>query len=316
LIETVRVPIAPDQEGKEMSKFCQNCGAPLEGVFCVKCGTKAGEAASPQQAQPSMQPPPYAPPSVQGMQPAAAPPKKGSNTVLKIVFIVLGILLLLGVLAGVGLYWAASKVKDKVEQVAAQSGVDLKELARSGQSASHSEGGDGCWLLPREDAERITGFKIIRASEKANGDSGKLTCQYFADQNEIRETAQAQADAAMKALKSSKGDNSASDLQQLEKFTKGMIAGTVQSKTSDGALFEIAVRRTGGQSDWAGVSMAKGLMGGMEKVEGLGDHALIAPMGVALFVLHGDSFVEITMSGLPGGRDKGIEIARAILDRL
>jgi hypothetical protein len=289
----------------------------MEGAFCGKCGAKASDAPSaPAQAQPPMPPPAYAPPTVQNMQPSGAAPKKGSNTVLKVVFIVLGVLLLFAIIAGAGLYYAAIKVKDKVEQVAAQSGVDLEKLASQGSGSSSSEGGDGCWLLPREEAERIAGFRIVRAEQNPDGDSSKLTCQYFADPEELRKSAQAQTESAMQALKSSKGANQAAGLQELEKFTKGMLAGTAGGQNSNGLLFEIAVRRGGGQSDWAGVSIASGALGGMEKIAGVGDQALMAPMAVSLFVLKGDSFIEITLAGLPGGRQKGIDIAKAICGRL
>jgi len=250
------------------------------------------------------------------MQPAAAAPKQGSNTVLKVVFIVLGVLMLFAVIAGAGLYYAAMKVKDKVEQVASETGVNLKDLARSGEQAAQSEGGDGCWLLPREEAERITGFRIIRAEQNPDGDSSKLTCQYFADPDEVQRAAQAQTNAAMQALKSSKGTNQAADLQEIEKFTKGLLSGASGGAAGDRPLFEISVRRGGGKSDWAGVSMAGSAMGGMQKVEGVGDQALLAPLGVGLFVIQGDNFLEIGIAGLPGGRQKGIEIAKAVLGRL
>lgn len=289
-----------------MAKFCMNCGAPMEGVFCGKCGAKATDATP----QPS-----YTPPTVQGMQPAPQP-KKGSNTVLKVVFIVLGVLLVFAVIAGAGLYYAAMKVKDKVEQVASESGVNLKELASSGEQTAQSEGGDGCWLLPREEAERISGFKIIRAEQNPEGDSSKLTCQYFADPAEVQKASQAQTDAAMQALKSSKGTNQAADLQEMEKFTKGLLSGAAGGGAGDRPLFEISVRRGGGKTDWAGVSMAGSAMGGMQKIQGVGDQALMAPLAVSLFVLKGDSFIEITIGGLPGGRQKGIEIAKAVCGRL
>lgn len=292
-----------------MSKFCVNCGAPMEGVFCGKCGAKATDTTP--QPQPS-----YTPPTVQGMQPAATGQKKSSNTFLKVVFIVLGVLLVFAVIAGAGLYYAAMKVKDKVEQVASESGVNLKDLASSGEQTAQSEGGDGCWLLPREEAERITGFRIIRAEQKPDSDSSKLTCQYFADPDEVQKAAQAQTETAMQALKSSKGTNQAADLQELEKFTKGILSGAASGSAGDRPLIEISVRRGGGKTDWAGVSIAGKAMGGMEKIQGVGDQALMAPLGTGLFAIQGDNFLELGFSGLPGGRQKGIEIARAIIRRL
>lgn len=286
-----------------MANFCQKCGAPLEGVFCGACGAKAGEA--------------QAPPSVQNMQagPAASAPAKGSNTVLKIVFVVIGVLVILGILGGVGLYWAASKVKDKVQEAAQMSGVDLEKLASQG-SGSSSEGGDGCWLLPREEAERLAGLTIVRAEPNPEADPSKLTCQYFADPDELRKAAQVQADEAMKEMKRTEGSSQTAGAQQLEKLTKGIIAGAAAAETGNGLVFELAVRKSGGKTDWAGVSIAGKAMGMMQPVSGLGDQAMMAPMAISIYSLKGDSFLELTMPGLPGSREKGVAIARAILGRL
>jgi len=287
-----------------VANFCEKCGAPMEGVFCGTCGAKAGEV----QAPPSVQ-------SMQGAAPAAAP-AKGSNTVLKIVLAVFGVLVLLGILAGVGLYWAASKVKNKVQEVAEMSGVDLEKLAREGSGSSSSAGGDGCWLLPRGEAEHLAGLTIVRAAPKPDADSSKLTCQYFADPDELRKAAQAQADEAMKAMKRSDASGAEAGAQQLEKFTNGLIGRAASGETGNGLVFELSVRKSGGRSDWAGVSMASKAMGMMQPVPGLGDQALMAPMATSIYALQGDSFLELAMPGLPGGREKGIAIARAILGRL
>jgi hypothetical protein len=257
-------------------------------------------------------------PPVQNMgapmpQPA---PAKGSSPVLKIVFVVLGVLVILGILGGVGLYWAGGKIKNKVESVAAERGVSLKDLAEQGASAVSSEGGDGCWLLSQDQASRLAGIAIVRAEPNPDADSSKLSCRYYADPDELTKIAQAETSAAMAAMKSSKGTNQASDIQQLERFTKGMIAGAAQAQNSEGLVFEIAVRRGGGKSDWAGVSIAGGALGGMEKIPGLGDQAVMAPLATGIYALKGDSFLELMMPALPGGRQKGVEIARAVLGKL
>ncbi len=275
----------------------------MEGAFCGACGAKAGEA--------------QAPPSVQNMQAGAtaAAPAKGSNTALKIVFIVVGVLALLGILGGVGLYWAASKVKDKVQEAAQMSGVDLEKIA-SESSSSSSDGGDGCWLLPREEAERLAGLTIVRAAPSPDADSGKLTCQYFADPDELRKAAKAQADDAMKEMKRSEGSGQDAGALQLERLTKGMIASAAAGEAGNGLVFELSVRKNGGKADWAGVSMASRMTGIMQPIPGLGDQAMIAPMAASIHALQGDSFLQLSMPGLPGGREKGIAIARAILGRL
>jgi hypothetical protein len=228
---------------------------------------------------------------------------------------VVGVLVVLGILGGVGLYWAASKVKDKVQEAARMSGVDLEKIASQGSSSS-SEGGDGCWLLPREEAERLAGLTIVRTAPDPNADSGKLTCQYFADPDELRKAAQAQAGDAMKEMKRSQGSGQDEGALQLERLTKGMIASAAAGEAGNGLVFELSVRKSGGKADWAGVSMASRMTGIMQPVPGLGDQAMVAPMAASIHALQGDSFLQLSMPGLPGDREKGIAIARAILGRL
>jgi hypothetical protein len=57
-----------------MAEFCTNCGAPLSGLFCGRCGHRAQSASAPPQASPSPQP--IATPTAQPIavqQPAASP---------------------------------------------------------------------------------------------------------------------------------------------------------------------------------------------------------------------------------------------------
>ncbi|MFL6314163.1 MAG: hypothetical protein ACJ71W_18845 [Terriglobales bacterium] len=57
-----------------MAEFCTNCGAPLSGVFCGRCGHRAQSASAPPQASPTLQP--IATPTAQPIavqQPAASP---------------------------------------------------------------------------------------------------------------------------------------------------------------------------------------------------------------------------------------------------
>ena len=89
--------------------FCTSCGATLEGnaQFCIKCGAKQAAVAV-------------------GGGAAAAPsraPQAGSNTVLKIVLIVVGAIVVLGCLATVGGFLLLRKVaKDSKVAIADSKG--------------------------------------------------------------------------------------------------------------------------------------------------------------------------------------------------
>lgn len=85
--------------------FCTGCGAQIEdnASFCTKCGTKtgvAGQAVSTGGA---------------AAAPAMQPATKSSNTVLKIVLVIVGIFVLFGVIAMAGMFYVGYKIKNSVK---------------------------------------------------------------------------------------------------------------------------------------------------------------------------------------------------------
>lgn len=53
--------VAETKEGSRMAKFCNKCGSPVSGVFCVKCGADTRLAATPAQPVAVTEPPPSVP---------------------------------------------------------------------------------------------------------------------------------------------------------------------------------------------------------------------------------------------------------------
>ena len=110
-----------------MANFCTKCGNSLDSGarFCNRCGTVATEA-GPSQAPVSQA---YAPPAAGASQPAAAtgapppPPPQKSTSAVKIILIVLGIFVGMGILAGAAVIfgiWGISravKVDESGEKV-------------------------------------------------------------------------------------------------------------------------------------------------------------------------------------------------------
>jgi len=90
--------------------FCTNCGANVEGRFCVKCGTPIGAPAAQAQPQPRPATPPPAPAPVQ-----AAPARKKTSPLVWILGILLGLFLLfIIVIVGVG-FFAVYKAKQAAD---------------------------------------------------------------------------------------------------------------------------------------------------------------------------------------------------------
>lgn len=86
--------------------FCTNCGSPVEGAFCAKCGAKMGAPNAP--GTPPPQAPPAAPPVVMAPAPAQAP-KKG-----RFVFWALGGCLGLIAIAAILFFLAGSYITHKL----------------------------------------------------------------------------------------------------------------------------------------------------------------------------------------------------------
>jgi hypothetical protein len=99
-----------------MAKFCTSCGSPLEETskFCMKCGTPAGAPSGPAEAPggpASVRPP--ATPAAGAVAAAAPPAAKAGSPALKIVLIVVGIFVLIGVAGLVTCGYFAYKAKQR-----------------------------------------------------------------------------------------------------------------------------------------------------------------------------------------------------------
>jgi zinc-ribbon domain len=99
--------------------FCTNCGSQMDANshFCTKCGksvtaaaTGAGAAAAPAQAA---APQTYAP-QAQTYTPQAAPAQSGGSGVLKIILVVIGVFVLIGILGVSALMYTAYRVRRSI----------------------------------------------------------------------------------------------------------------------------------------------------------------------------------------------------------
>ena len=150
-----------------MAGFCVNCGTPLVGAFCNKCGAKAISPSAPVQAPAPQVAAPVPPPPV--VQPAPiAPQSSGMGKILLWVGGILLVLFLAGVGATVyGYYWAKHKVTNYVSAVTGGSSGPTKVV----------QSGDSCRLLSTADLQRVLGVTIEKSAEIMQGsDPG---CAYY-----------------------------------------------------------------------------------------------------------------------------------------
>jgi hypothetical protein len=325
-----------------MAEFCTNCGAPLSGVFCGRCGHRAQSASAPAQptqqpvaaptvqpvatAQPMAQPVPPQPapqpsiaqPSVaQPAQPtpqAPAPPTKSSGAG-KALLIIGGIVLVmvLGAFGAVlyGVHW----VKHKVSSITGG--------AIGGSSSSEVSQGNMCKLLSTGDLQQMIGVTVERSAEiMDNGDPG---CAYYTNPAAFAELqklaiAQAKRDSEKASqepdVKNSKGDNPL-ELLKHTKEMEGIVKGFgLSAPDPSGKVFSFSVNSHGGSDSWGPMRATLSVVPGFDEVNGVGDHAMIGSFGHAFYVLKGDSIFKLDTMYLPEARSRGSEIANKIISHL
>ena len=244
---------------------------------------------------------------------------------MKILFVVLGILGLMGVLAIGGVWFALHKVK----QAAANNGIDLNSFSETRRGPARRF--DACELLTKEDLSQILNLNIERA--EGDGRSTHSTCRYYSSAAQQR--ASDEAAAAMKKLQeetkgTSKADQSAviNDFGNMVRGIAGAAGPTVGE--TNGLLLTVGIESENAKAAMAGFKLGMGLTGALvmkgadpegkammrEEIKGVGDEALSGPL-LSLFMFRkGDVSVQLDARLLPGGRDAQMAIAKRILSKL
>lgn len=266
-----------------MARFCTNCGAQINAAaaFCGGCGARAGQP-----------------------MPTAAPAVK-SSSLLKIVLFVFAGLALCGMLMMGALFYAGMKVKDRVEQTAAEEGIRLGDFVAPPTSGKRY---DACQLFPRDEAGSVLGVAIARISSSGTGQES--SCDYYLDAASQQE----QADALEKALANLQ-QNDRAGLAEVEKLAKA-FAGSAGG--ADVPYFKLTVDSETARQRLQGHKLAVTMMGWKtpDAVKLLGDDAVSGPLGSTFAVRKGDVALEMDLRLVPGGEERGVEVARRVLARL
>ena len=95
--------------------FCTNCGSTMDANahFCTKCGKSVTPSATAPAATAAAPAQSYAPPA-QTYTPQAVAPSSGGSNVLKIVLIVVGVFVLIGVLSAAGMIYTAHRIRNRI----------------------------------------------------------------------------------------------------------------------------------------------------------------------------------------------------------
>jgi hypothetical protein len=292
-----------------MAGFCVNCGTPLVGAFCNKCGAKAISPSAPVQASVPQVAAPVPPPPI--VQPAPITPQSsGMGKILLWVGGILLVLFLTGVGATVyGYYWAKHKITSVVSHVTG--GSSPTKVVNSG---------DSCRLLSSADLQRVLGVTIEKSAEIMQGsDPG---CAYYTNPAGVTQLQRLAAEHASKQSAQAskrtgpKGDNPLAllkDANQMEGIVKSL---SMTSPPPDGQIFTFTIERNFGPDSWSGMRIMESAVPGFEEVAGVGDKAMMGSFGHAFYILKGDVMIHLDTTLVPDARVRGAEIGKKITSHL
>ena|SRR5579872_338487 len=303
-----------------MPSFCSNCGAPVSGQFCAACGVVIdGGPAQTRNETPKTSP---------VVQPAAASLGAHKSSGAKVLFIVLGLLLLFGAIGVGGIVFVGYRAKQKITELKKDYGLDGNNSGSTSSvkvRAFPPSKGSGCSLLEGQEAAAILGVAVERAESEISTGEGDV-CKYWVIATERRRLIGEEMASGVGGM--GKAD-SKSGQQEIEKLIGGAAGALVEAngenKDSDFA-FSLQLWRQNGKEQWdkmeslhtrtkdaAGADFA-GVA--MQPVEGVGDRATVLAAGHSIMVLKGDAFFLLGFQQFVPGRDKTVALARVVAGRI
>ena len=293
-----------------MASFCTNCGTPVAGKFCTKCGATV-QAQAPAPPQPAM---------------ASPAPAAGGGSAVKILAFVIGGIVLLGAIGVGSAIYIGYRAKQKLTEIGRDYGViPGSPGAGSAPVTFGTPKGGGCTMLPGEDAQQILGINIDRV-ETDPGEKGGQMCKYWVTPEERQRIAKMLIAQGISGM-SKASDSKDPDLKDFENLITGALNTTVNlsdaGKDKDFA-FSLEYYTTGGQEAWDRLQQvqetAKAATGGVglgiREVPGLGDKAMVIPSGESVIVLKGDAAMLLSFRMFAPGPDKAVALATQAAGRL
>jgi hypothetical protein len=231
---------------------------------------------------------------------------------MKIILIIVAVFGVFAILGIAGLVYTGYLVKEKIEQTAEESGINLADFT----SGEKGQAYEPCSLLTQQEASQVLGVTVVRLEPQG------ATCNYYV----VPPSGEAKSDAVAKALESlqqSGASASASagmggqktDQQKVEDLAKAFVGSAVDPNTP---YITVEVHQDG-KAMIAGMKLAMGALGGAETVEslqGVADEALLGPMASILMFVKNGTGIQIDLRQVGQGRERGIQLARHILARM
>jgi hypothetical protein len=261
-------------------------------------------------------------------QPAAAPPAFHKSSGAKILFIVVGVLLLFGAIGVGGIAYVGYRAKQKIAELKKDYGMDNDTPSGTSSTSMRTfppSKGNGCSLLEGQEAATILGVAVERAESETIADEGAL-CRYWVSATERRRLIGAEIASSVSGMGKADTKSGQQDVEKLIGGAAGaLIEANGENKDSDYA-FSLQVWRKNGKEQWekteslqartkdaAGADFA-GVA--MQPVEGVGDRATVLAAGHSIMVLKGDKFFLLGFQQFVPGRDKTVALARVVAGRV
>jgi hypothetical protein len=245
----------------------------------------------------------------------------------KVLIIAAVVFVVMGIMATAGLLYVGYRVKNRIAREAAALRHDTSRPAPASVAATAEATGhrvEACSLLSKGEASEILGVAVERTQAKEA--SGESTCQYFVKPRSQQERTASVADAFMAIAKGGatpEPEVKANEAYKVSRQTgmDDLVKGIGGLAAPAGAPY-LAVR-VSWESARQGMSVLKVTIAGnsagvqtTENLQGIGDQAFMGPMDTFLAFVKGETGVQIDLSQIPKGRDKGVAIARTIAPRL
>lgn len=318
-----------------MAGFCRNCGSPLgDGqAFCVKCGTRVGEAAgqAPAPAVPTQTPvaagasqpspgTPAAPPQAVAPEVAAggaAPAAAKGSPLATILLIVVLVLVFFGAVGIAGVLYVGYRVRQKAHEL----GLSLPSAEERRQHVSTLGGIDACALLSKDEVSRAIGMEVVRAEADHGGSPG---CAYSV-QGDAGDLTTKHAIRMSQEL--SKGNQQAMTKSQqdtIENIGKTLFHGMATAKDSglnehpgETPVFSFVINDDAVQFQMKVDRATFSRIGpvGAADIPDLGDEAFDAA-GAMLLVRKGDKLVRVMYMQCPCVKDDILPLVRKVVSGL
>jgi hypothetical protein len=298
-----------------MASFCSSCGAPVTGRFCTACGATIQQtAAQVQNAVPSANP---IQPGVPGGVAAA-----GTSSGAKILFIVLGGLMLLGAIGIGGIVYVGYRAKQKLTQIKQDYGIETAgSRASTSMRTFPPAQGNGCRLLEGQEAAGILGVAVERVESEPHGPSGGEMCRYWVSASERRKLVGGEIASGFKNLGDPNTKSGQADLEKLIGGAAGLMNEADGDNKNTDYAFSLQVWNKNGKEQWDKIAEVQSKTDAvapvaMESVQGIGDRATEIAAGHSIMVLKGDTFFLIGFQQFVPGLDKTAALARVVAGRL